>query len=134
MPQMGFLDLSDRYARLDAKTAPLAEITCVVPWEEFRPALEWVWCKPEGDRNPVRDAVFPTSTHGKSHSGDKNHVNVGRMHRLVRRYHVSDAAVHDRQAADHLLMQGNTGLTPDLRDQPARPKKLRMTGRAPKAA
>ena len=31
------------------------------------------------------------------------------MHKLVRRYHVSDAAVHDSQAVDHLLMQGNTG-------------------------
>ena len=28
---------------------------------------------------------------------------------LVRRYHVSDAAVHDSQAVDHLLMRGNTG-------------------------
>jgi IS5 family transposase len=26
-----------------------------------------------------------------------------------RRYHVSDAALHDSQAMDHLLMQGNTG-------------------------
>ena len=27
----------------------------------------------------------------------------------MRRYHVSDAARHDSQAVDHLLMQGNTG-------------------------
>ena len=27
----------------------------------------------------------------------------------VRRYHVSDAAVHDSQAVDHLSMRGNTG-------------------------
>lgn len=26
----------------------------------------------------------------------------------MRRYHVSDAALHDSQAVDHLLMQGNT--------------------------
>jgi IS5 family transposase len=31
------------------------------------------------------------------------------MHKLVRRYHVTDAALHDSQAVDHLLMQGNTG-------------------------
>jgi hypothetical protein len=36
-------------------------------------------------------------------------VNVDRKHKLVRRYHVSDAALHDSQAVDHLLMQGNTG-------------------------
>jgi IS5 family transposase len=36
-------------------------------------------------------------------------VNVDRTHKLVRRYHVSDAAVHDSQAVGQLLMQGNTG-------------------------
>jgi IS5 family transposase len=50
-----------------------------------------------------------TKKHGKSHYGYKNHVNVDRMHKLVRRYHVSDAAQHDSQAVDHLLMRGNTG-------------------------
>ena len=50
-----------------------------------------------------------TKKHGKSHYGYKNHVNVDRKHKLVRRYHVTDAALHDSQAVDHLLMQGNTG-------------------------
>jgi len=50
-----------------------------------------------------------TKKHGKSHYGYKNHVNVDRMHKLVRRYHVTDAALHDSQAVDQLLMQGNTG-------------------------
>jgi IS5 family transposase len=50
-----------------------------------------------------------TKKHGKSHYGYKNHVNVGRKHKLVRRYHVSDAALHDSQEVDHLLMEGNTG-------------------------
>ncbi len=49
-----------------------------------------------------------TKKHGTSHYGYKNHVNVGRKHKLVRRYHVSDAALHDSQAVDHLLMQGNS--------------------------
>ena len=40
MAQMGFFDLSDRYASLDAKRDPLVEIDAVVPWEEFRPTLE----------------------------------------------------------------------------------------------
>ena len=34
---------------------------------------------------------------------------MDRTHKLVRRYHVTDAAVHDNQAVDHLRMQGNTG-------------------------
>ncbi|MFT5616753.1 MAG: IS5 family transposase, partial [Granulosicoccus sp.] len=34
MAQMGFFELSDRYASLDAKKDPLVEIDDVVPWEE----------------------------------------------------------------------------------------------------
>jgi len=49
-----------------------------------------------------------TKKHGKSHYGYKNHVNVDRMHKLIRRYHVSNAALHDSQAVDELLMRGNT--------------------------
>ena len=48
--QMGFFDLSDRYASLDAKKDPLVEIDAVVPWEEFRPTLERVWRKPDAER------------------------------------------------------------------------------------
>ena len=50
MAQMGFFDLSDRYASLDAKKDPLVEIDAVVPWEEFRPTLERVWRKRDADR------------------------------------------------------------------------------------
>ena len=241
MPQMGFFDLSDRYASLDAKKDPLIEINAVVSWEEFRPVLERVWRKPDaarksragrkpmdvvlmfktlvlsalynlsddqieyqvrdrlsfmrflglglGDRVPdaktvwlyrevlakagmvdelfaqfdgylarqgyiarggqILDAsIVPvphnhnkrpenasikadetpegwadkpakrsqkdvdarwTQKHGKSHYGYKNHVNVDRKHKLIRRYHVTDAAVHDSQAVDQLLTRGNTG-------------------------
>ena len=241
MAQMGFFDLSDRYASLDAKMDPLVEINAVVPWEEFRPLLEQVWRKPDenrksragrkpmdavlmfktlvlsalynlsddqieyqvrdrlsfmrflglglADRVPdaktvwlyrealaqagkveevfglfdgylarqgyiarggqildasivavprnhntheenkaIKNGEVPedwvnkpakrsqkdtdarwTRKHGKSHFGYKNHVNVDRKHKLVRRYHVSDAALHDSQAVDHLLTRGNTG-------------------------
>jgi len=50
MAQMGFFDLSDRYASLDAKKDPLVEINEIVPWEEFHPLLEQVWRKPEAER------------------------------------------------------------------------------------
>ena len=50
MAQMGFFDLSDRYVSLDANKDPLVEIDTVVPWEEFRPALERVWRKSVVDR------------------------------------------------------------------------------------
>ena len=241
MAQMGFFDLSDRYASLDAKKDPLIEINAVVPWDEFRPLLERVWRKPDEDRKSragrkpmdvvlmfkalvlsalynlsddqieyqVRDrlsfmrflglglgdrvpdaktvwlyrealakagmvdelfaqfdgylarrgyiarggqlldaSIVPvphnhnkreenvaikagevpedwekkpakrsqkdvdarwTKKHGTSHYGYKNHVNVDRKHKLIRRYHVTDAAVHDSQAVDRLLTRGNTG-------------------------
>ena len=50
-----------------------------------------------------------TKKHGKSHYGYKNHVNVDRKHKLVQRYHGSEATLHDSQMVDHLLMRGNTG-------------------------
>lgn len=50
MAQMGFFDLSDRYASLDAKRDPLVEIDVIVPLEEFRPTLERVWRKSEAER------------------------------------------------------------------------------------
>ena len=241
MAQMGFFDLSDRYASLDAKKDPLIEINAVVPLDEFRPLLERVWRKPDEDRKSragrkpmdvvlmfkalvlsalynlsddqieyqVRDrlsfmrflglglgdrvpdaktvwlyrealakagmvdelfaqfdgylarrgyiarggqildaSIVPvphnhnkreenvaikagevpedwekkpakrsqkdvdarwTKKHGTSHYGYKNHVNVDQKHKLIRRYHVTDAAVHDSQAVDRLLTRGNTG-------------------------
>ena len=50
MAQMGFFDLSDRYASLDAKKDPLLEIDRIVPWDDFRPVLKKVWRKPLKDR------------------------------------------------------------------------------------
>ena len=46
---------------------------------------------------------------GKSYYGYKNHVNVEHTHKLIRRYHVSDAGVHNSQAVDALLTRGSTG-------------------------
>jgi IS5 family transposase len=46
--------------------------------------------------------------HGQNHYGYKNHVNVDRRHKLVRRYQVTDAAVHDSQVVDDILDLDNT--------------------------
>jgi IS5 family transposase len=40
--------------------------------------------------------------------GYKNHVNADAKHKLIRRYEVTDAAVHDSQKLDALLTKGNT--------------------------
>src|SRR3977135_306008 len=54
-----------------------------------------------------RDARW-TKKHGKSFFGYKNHVNADAKHKLIRRYEVTDAAVHDSQKLDGLLTKGNT--------------------------
>mgnify|MGYP002526209541 FL=1 len=240
MGQMGFFDIANRYAGLDAKNDPLLKIDAVVPWEDFRPRLEAAWRKPAEDRKSsagrkpwdavvmfkaivlcalynlsddqveyqlrdrlsfmrflglgiedkvpdaktvwlyreqlaqagVIEALFDsfdgylrkrgylamggqiidasivavpkqrnsrdenariragetlegweqqpakrcqkdtdargTKRHGKSHYGYKNHVNVDRRHKLVRRYQVTDAAVHDSQVLDDILDPDNT--------------------------
>ncbi len=50
MGQMGFFDIANRYAGLDAKNDPLARIDEVVPWAALGPRLETVWRKPAGER------------------------------------------------------------------------------------
>ena len=50
MAQMGFFDVENRYAALDAKNDPLVKINAAVPWEAFRSRLENVWRKPPDKR------------------------------------------------------------------------------------
>jgi hypothetical protein len=46
MSQLGFFDIANRYACLDAKNNPLFKLDAVVPWEDFRSRLEAAWRKP----------------------------------------------------------------------------------------
>ena len=240
MSQLGFFDVANRYAGLDAQNDPLLKIDSVVPWEEFRPHLEAVWRKPANQRKSsagrkpwdavvmfkaivlcalynlsddqveyqIRDrlsfvrflglgledkvpdaktvwlyreqlaqagmiaTVFEnfdshlkdrgylamggqiidasivsvptqhnkrdenvkikageipegwvdkpvkfcqkdtdarwTKKQGNSHYGYKNHINVDRRHKLVRRYHVTNASVHDSQVVEVILDANNT--------------------------
>lgn len=63
--------------------------------------------KPAKLRQKDRDARW-TKKHGRSFFGYKNHVNVDAKHKLIRRYAVTDAAVHDSQKLEQLLSKGNT--------------------------
>jgi len=63
--------------------------------------------KPAKNRQKDKDARW-TKKNNKSFFGYKNHVNADAKHKLIRRYEVSDAAVHDSQALDALLTKGNT--------------------------
>ena len=63
--------------------------------------------QPAKRRQKDTDARW-TKKRGKSHYGYKNHVNVDRRHKLVRRYQVTDAAVHDSQVVEDILDADNT--------------------------
>ena len=63
--------------------------------------------QPAKRRQKDTDARW-TKKHGKSHFGYKNHVNVDRRHKLIRRYQVTDAAVHDSQGIDDVIDDDNT--------------------------
>src|SRR5262249_5322508 len=67
---------------------------------------EW-YNKPAKLRQKDRDARW-TQRHGRRFFGYKNHVNADAKHKLIRRYQVTDAAVHDSQKLDELLTKGNT--------------------------
>ena len=62
---------------------------------------------PAKNRQKDKDARW-TKKHGKSYFGYKNHINVDRRHKLVRRYAVSTASVHDSQKLDDVLDPDNT--------------------------
>jgi hypothetical protein len=47
---MGFFDIANRYAGLDAKNDPQVKIDTAVPWEDFRPRLAAVWRMPAEER------------------------------------------------------------------------------------
>ena len=49
-----------------------------------------------------------TKKHGRSHFGYKNHINVDRRHKLVRRYQATPASVHDSQVVADILDPDNT--------------------------
>ena len=63
--------------------------------------------KPAKNRQKDKDARW-TKKHGRSFYGYKNHVNADATHKLIRRYDVSDAAVHDSQKLEALLNKANT--------------------------
>src|SRR3984893_2427641 len=67
---------------------------------------EWE-TKPAKNRQKDKDARW-TKKHNKSFFGYKNHVNADAKHKLIRRYDVSDASVHDSQTLEGLLNQANT--------------------------
>jgi transposase, IS5 family len=63
--------------------------------------------KPKKMAQKDRDARW-TKKHGRSYYGYKNHINVDAKHKLIRRYGVTDASVHDSREFNDLLDPTNT--------------------------
>ena len=63
--------------------------------------------KPAKNRQKDKDARW-TKKHGKSFFGYKNHINADAKNKLIRRYAVTDASVHDGHKLDELLDKANT--------------------------
>ena len=49
-----------------------------------------------------------TKKHGRSYHGHKNHISVGRRHKLIRRHTVTDAARSDGRELNAVLEPANT--------------------------
>jgi len=66
--------------------------------------------KPAKNRQKDKDARW-AKKHGRSYFGYKNHVGIDKAHKIIRKWDVSDAAVHDSQKLDAVLDRANTGRT-----------------------
>lgn len=67
---------------------------------------EWS-AEPDKERQKDVDARW-TEKHGKQYFGYKNHVNVDVKHKLIRKYGVTPANVHDSQVFEEILDPYNT--------------------------
>lgn len=63
---------------------------------------------PAKNRQKDKDARW-TKKHGRSYFGYKNHIGVDKQNKLIRKWDVTDASVHDSQKLDAVLDCANTG-------------------------
>ena len=84
--------------------------------------------KPAKNRQKDKDVRW-TKKHGLSFYGYKNHVNADAKHKLIRRYEVSDAAVHDSRKLNRLLNTDNTSQDVFATAPIARPRPRPSSGR-----
>jgi IS5 family transposase len=63
--------------------------------------------KPAKNQQKDKDARW-TKKHGKSYFGYKNHINADAKHKIIRRYCVTTASVHDSREFEGLLDTTNT--------------------------
>ncbi len=69
--------------------------------------VDWA-AQPAKRRQKDTEARWPVKR-GVSHYGYKNHLHVDKQHKLIRRYAVTDAAVHDSQVLEEVLQPKPAG-------------------------
>jgi IS5 family transposase len=104
MGQMGFFDVTNRYAGLDSKADPLVKLAEFVPWEDFRPRLEAIWRGSSAER--------------RSKGGRKpwDAIIMFKMIVLCALYNLSDEQV-EYQVCDRLSFMRFLGLGLGLEDR-----------------
>jgi len=71
-------------------------------------------CPPAWEHHPAKRRQKDTEARwtvkqGENHYGYKNHVNVDKTHKLIRQYTITDAAVHDSQVLEEVLLSAEAG-------------------------
>ena len=72
--------------------------------KEGTPPTEWDKAKRQQKDTDARW----TKKHGQNHFGYKNHLSIDRKHKVIRKYRVSSAEVHDSQLLVELLDETNS--------------------------
>ncbi len=86
--------------------------------------------QPNMKRQKDEDARW-NQKYGKNYYGYKNHINIDKEHKLIRRYAVTDASVHDSQMFDEVLDEENSSHSlwaDSAYRSEAREKQLRQKG------
>mgnify|MGYP001599386893 FL=1 len=95
----GFFDVELRVPWLEAKDNPLSRLDTVIDWEGFRPLLEQALAEPPAKQRQKDVDARWTKKNAEVHYGDKNNLKADAQSKLIERYAVTDASMHDSQSA-----------------------------------
>src|SRR4051794_17278736 len=106
LKRRGYLAMGGQIVDASIVSAPVPRNSCAenTAIKDGHPPVAWT---PNKKAQKDIDARW-TKKHGRSYFGYKNHVTIDRKHKLMRRYTVTDAAVHDSQTLEALLDPPNT--------------------------
>ncbi len=80
----------------------MSRLDAVIDWEIFRPLLDAALEKPAKERQKEVDARWARKN-DERHYGYKNHIKADAQSKLIEKYRVTDASVHDSQMLEALV-------------------------------